>query len=142
MGLASDNPRTYGANTPLADRPYPLKTDKLFEGQPCSSSGGGNVGLPATGEPFAGFLMQTVDASGAASPGDMTGSFRTKGSTLGDVVGVTGPGNNRALVYIDVTGSNPLTLTSTNNVLCGRISQWVEGTTCWIEFAADQVKEP
>ena len=128
--LALNKPRAYEEGI-YNDLPVKGST-KIFEGAVLGKASGFARPLVAA-DVFLGFSQEFVDNS-AGADGVKVVRTRQRGKIVLDVVGVTGVTNEGATVY--ASDDDTFTLTSAGNTAIGKISRWMSGTRCVVEFEA------
>lgn len=102
------------------------------KGEALGSSGGYGRELTA-GDGFMGFAEEQCDATGESS-----GAIEIRAIVGGRVtIPVVGASVTSVGAAVYASGSNAFTLTSASNSRIGKVLQWISGTTCLVEFAAD-----
>lgn len=128
--LALNKPRAYEEGF-YNDLPVKGST-KIYEGAALGKASGYARPLVAA-DVFLGFSQELVDNS-AGADGAKNVRTRQRGKIVLDVVGVTGVTNEGATVY--ASDDDTFTLTSSGNTAVGKISRWMTGTRCVVEFEA------
>lgn len=132
--LAADKPRIFPV------RPYEVTTelpviaaDIIYEGAAVGDNASGLARPLVALDPFLGFAQRHVDNSaGAASAKNVV--VRTRGCVVLAVVGASGAGDVGETVY--ASDDDTFTLTSAGNTAIGKVSRWITGTSCEVEFEA------
>lgn len=129
---ASDIARPYELGD-LEEYPV-IAADIIYKGSAVGENGSGYARPLQAGDPFLGFADLKVDnAAGAA--GDQNVRVKTHGKVVIDVTGANAVTfNDRPLVY--ASDDDTFTTTASTNTIIGRISRWISGTKCVVEFDA------
>ncbi len=130
--LGTNKPRDYQ----VGDREdYPvIAADIIYEGAAVGENASGYSRPLVAGDPFQGFALRTADNSAGAA-GAINVECKTRGRVVVDVAGASAvTANDRPLVY--ASDDDTFTLTAGSNSIVGRVSRWISGTTCVVEFDA------
>ena len=106
----------------------------IGRGAAVSTTAAGYANELVAAEAFAGFAEEDIDSTGLAS-GATSIRLVASGRVKLLVVGASAVSDVDALVYADT--STTFTLTSTSNSRIGRVSEWITGDYCWVEFKSD-----
>ncbi len=129
--LTEDTPRAYVLGD-LNDVPV-IAADIIYEGAAVGDNASGYARPLVAGDPFLGFAIDKTDNSAGAA-GDKSATVKKRGNVVIAITGVTGVGDLDTTVY--ASDDATFTLTSTSNTAIGKISRYVSGTTCDVEFEA------
>ena len=137
---ASDISRPFeaGIETMFNDLPV-IASDIIYEGSAVGDNGSGLARPLVALDPLFGFCDRQCDNSlGAASAKKVR--VREHGKVQLSVTGVASAADVGLLVY--ASDDDTFTLTLTGNTKIGKVSRWITGTTCIVEFYADQARPP
>lgn len=134
--LAAGKSRDFkGADSKRGSLPV-VATDIIWHGAAIGSSSGNARPLVA-GDAFQGFAMETVDNSTGSAGAKRVEHVRA-GTIKLTVGGVDGTDDVSGKVYASDDDTFSITAT-TGNSFIGVVSQHVSGTTCWVDFDADEI---
>lgn len=135
MATLSDNKVRQFALGEIEEYPV-IAADSIFEGAAVGENGSGYARPLQAGDAFLGFAeAPALNESGAAGAVDVRA--RTRGRVTLDVVGASAiTANDRPIVY--AADDDTFTLTAGANTPIGRVSRWIGGTKCVVEFDAYQ----
>lgn len=132
--LAADKVRTFPVRPYEVTNELPvIASDIIYEGAAVGDNGSGLARPLAAADPFFGFALRQCDNSaGAASAKNVV--LRSRGCVVLPVTGATSAADVSETVY--ASDDDTFTLTSTSNTAIGKVSRWISGTTCEVEFEA------
>lgn len=114
---------------------YPMiASDIIYEGAAVGENASGYSRPLAAGDPFQGFAERKAENATAVA-GAVNVRVKTRGKVVIPVTGASAvTANDRPLVY--ASDDDTFTLTASTNSIIGRVSRWISGTTCVVEFDA------
>jgi hypothetical protein len=132
--LAADKPRVYPVRAYEVTNELPvIASDIIYEGAAVGDNASGLSRPLAAGDPFLGFAQRQCDNSaGAASAKAVV--VRSKGCVVLPVVGASSAADVSETVY--ASDDDTFTLTAGSNSAIGKVSRWISGTSCEVEFEA------
>lgn len=115
---------------------YPVvAADIIYEGAAVGENGAGYARPLVAGDVFLGFAIEADVDNSAGVAGDKNVRVKTKGRIELDVAGANSVTvNDGPLVY--ASDDDTFTLTATGNSPIGRVSRWISGTRCVVDFNA------
>lgn len=132
--LAADKARTFSLRTYDSTNELPvIASDIIYEGAAVGDNGSGLARPLVAADPFLGFAQRKCDNSaGAASAKNVV--VRTRGCVVLAVAGVASAADVSETVY--ASDDDTFTLTADSNTAIGKVSRWISGTSCEVEFEA------
>lgn len=114
-----------------------IAADIIYEGAAVGDNGAGLARPLVAADPFLGFANRTADNStGAASA--VRVELKERGRIVLAVTGVASADDVGTAVY--ASDDDTFTLTSSGNSAVGKVSRWISGTTCLVNFEGVQAR--
>jgi hypothetical protein len=130
--LAANKVRQYGVGE-IEEYPV-IASDSIFEGAAVGEDASGYARPLVAADPFLGFAEgPALNESGGV--GAVNVRVRTRGRVTLSVTGASAiTANDRPIVY--ASDDDTFTLSANTNTPIGRVSRWISGTLCVVEFDA------
>jgi len=139
MALSANEVRDYEQENPLSNHLPVQAAATIFAGAATTLDASGDVGIPATGEEFAGFAETLTDNSSGAA-GAVRARLRSRGAVALEVTGVTGDSDVGDDIYVVQGTDDSFTLTAGTNVAVGTVRRYVSGTKVIVYFEASHLR--
>lgn len=132
--LAVDKPRVYPVRPYEITNELPvIASDIIYEGAAVGDNASGLARPLVAADPFLGFAQRQCDNSaGAASAKAVI--VRSRGCVVLAVTGASSAADVSETVY--AADDDTFTLTAGSNTAIGKVSRWISGTSCEVEFEA------
>ena len=132
--LAVDKPRVYPVRRYEITNELPvIASDIIYEGAAVGDNASGLARPLVAADPFLGFAQRQCDNSaGAASAKAVI--VRSRGCVVLAVTGASSAADVSETVY--AADDDTFTLTAGSNTAIGKVSRWISGTSCEVEFEA------